>query len=150
MLQTNYLFTGKRKFSLLLQEHVSSFQRVFWKYSCFSSTVFLSHINNVEGGYRKSQRPSICPSVSHSVPPSIRKESPLTATIFHRSLPNFYTMFISLKTFTICSFIKKFQKLFPWQPFFFTFQAYLPMFVPYIKAWGFLLKLLQYLHKGPT
>ena len=96
-------------------------------YQIFSLASLLSPVNNVEGGYRNSQRPSVCPSV--------RKESPLTATIFHRSLPNFYTMFIPLKTFIICSFIKKCQKLLPWQPFFFfTFQAYLPMFVPYLKA----------------
>ena len=54
-----------------------------------------------------------------SVHPSVRKESPLTATIFHRSLPNFYSIFISLKNFIICSFIKKWQKLLPWQQFFF-------------------------------
>ena len=54
-------------------------------------------------------------------------------------------MFISLTDFIICSFRKKCQKLLPWQPFFFfTFQAYLPLFLPYMKAWRFLLlKLLQ-------
>ena len=66
--------------------------------------------------------------------PSVRKESPLTATTFHRSLPNFYSIFISLKNFIICSFIKKWQKLLPWQPFFLSFNAYLPMSVPYMKA----------------
>ena len=41
----------------------------------------------------------------------------------------------SLKNFIICSFIKMWQKLFPWQPFsFLSFNAYLPMFVPYMKA----------------
>ena len=75
---------------------------------------FLSPVNNVEGGYRNSQRLSVRPSFS----PSVQKESPLTATIFHWSLPNFYTMFISMKKFIICSFIKKCQKLLPWQPFF--------------------------------
>ena len=44
-----------------------------------------------------------------SVRPSIRKASPTTATIFHRSLPNLYSMLISLKKFIRCRFIKKFQ-----------------------------------------
>ena len=35
-------------------------------------TLFLSPVNDVEGGYRNSQRPSVRP-----------KKSPLTATIFH-------------------------------------------------------------------
>ena len=82
-----------------------------------------------------SVRLFVHPSVIPSVRPSNRKERPLTATIFHRSLPNFYTMFILLKKFIICSFIKNCLKLLPWQPFFFfTFQAYLPMFLPYMKA----------------
>ena len=72
----------------------------------------------------KSQRPSVFPFVC----PSIRKESPLTATIFHLSLPNLYSIFISLKNFEICSFIKKWEKLLLCQPFFFlSFNAYLPM-----------------------
>ena len=41
----------------------------------------LSPVNNVEGGYRNSVR--------LSVRLSVRKISPLTATIFHRALPNF-------------------------------------------------------------
>ena len=60
--------------------------------------LFLSPINNVEGGYRNSLRPSIRPSV--------RNESPLTGTIFHRSLPNLYSMFIPMQNFIMCSFIK--------------------------------------------
>ena len=60
---------------------------------------------------------------------SVRKANPLTAAIFHRSLPNLYSMCISLKNFIICSFIKKWQKLLPWQPLFFlTFNAYLLYF----------------------
>ena len=89
-----------------------------------------SLLHVVDGGYKNSQHLSVRPSVR----PSVRKESPLTATIFHRSLPNLYTMFISL-TFYNMQFHKKCQKLLPWQPFFFfTFQAYLSMFVPYMKA----------------
>ena len=49
----------------------------------------LSPVNNVEGGYRKSQHLSVRPS----------KKKVLTATIFHRCLPNFYSMFIPLKNF---------------------------------------------------
>ena len=86
---------------------------------------------NIEWGHRNSQYSSVLPSVC----PSVQNKSPFIPTIFHRSLPNFYSMFISLKNFIICSFIKKCQKLLPWQPFFFfTFQAYLLMFVPYMKA----------------
>ena len=44
-----------------------------------------------------------------SVRPSIRIDSPLTATIFYQSLPHLYSMSISLKHFKICSFIKKWQ-----------------------------------------
>ena len=38
-------------------------------------------VNNIEGGCRNSQRQSICPLV--------RNKSPFTATIFHRTFPNF-------------------------------------------------------------
>ena len=64
----------------------------------------LSPVNNVEGGYRNSQRPSIHPKrkSSHS-----HNYSPILTN--------------------------------------------LPMFVPYMKAWTYLLvKLLQYLHKCPA
>ena len=57
---------------------------------------FLFPVNNVERGYRNSQ----CP---------VRKGSPLIATIFHQSLPNFYSIFIPLKNFIMCSFIKIWQ-----------------------------------------
>ena len=40
---------------------------------------------------------------------SVGNESPLTATIFHRSLPNLYNMFIPMKNFMICSFMKNGQ-----------------------------------------
>ena len=105
----------------------------------FCGSDFLSPVNVVDGGYRNSQRPSVRHSVRHSVRPSVRpsvtNESPVTATIFHRSLPNLYSMFIPMKNFIICSFIKKWQKLWPWQPFFFlSFNAYLPMSLPYMKA----------------
>ena len=56
---------------------------------------------------------------------SVWNESPLTATSFHRSLPNLYSMFIPMKYF-ICSFMKKWPKLLSWQPFLFlSFNAYL-------------------------
>ena len=45
---------------------------------------------------------SVCPTVYLSV----RNESPLTTTIFYQSLSNVYSMFIPMKKFTICSFIK--------------------------------------------
>ena len=85
-----------------------------------------------------------------SVRLSVRKGSPLAATIFYRSLPNFYSMFIPLKNFTICSFIKMWQKLLPRQPFFFsTYSTYLLMSVPYMKAWMQVDAILSlYLHKG--
>ena len=71
-------------------------------------------------------------------------------TIFPWSLPNFYSMFIPLKNFTICSFIKMWQKLLPRQPFFFsTYSTYLLMSVPYMKAWMQVDAILSlYLHKG--
>ena len=59
---------------------------------------------NIEGGYRNSQHPSVLPSFC----PSVQKESPLIPTIFHRSLPNFYSMFISLKNM---QFHKKLPKI---------------------------------------
>ena len=40
-----------------------------------------------------------------SARPSARNESPVTATIFHQSLPNLYSMYTSLKNFIILSFI---------------------------------------------
>ena len=97
---------------------------------------------------RPSFRPSVCPSV--------RNESPLTATISHRSLPNLYSMFISLKYFIIsglgrilykvfdiiiiCSFMKQWQKLLLWQPFYFlSFNAYLSMFLTWQHEGNFLL-----------
>ena len=92
--------------------------------------VFLSPSTTSKGDIETvSVHPSVIPSICST------KESHLTATIFHQSLPNFYSMFISMNNFIICSFIKKWQKVLSWQPFFFlSFNAYLPMFVPYIKA----------------
>ena len=120
---------NKYCFPRMTQKYLNFCVKIWCNLSLNNSLII--PVNNVEGGYRNSQRPS----VRHSVRLSVRKESPLTATIFHRSLPNFYTMFISLKHFIICSFIKKCQKLLPWQPFFFfTFQAYLPLFLTYMKA----------------
>ena len=46
-----------------------------------------------------------------SVRPSVWKDSPLTVTLFHWSLPNLYSMFIWLKNFIICSLIKKVAKI---------------------------------------
>ena len=107
-----------------------------WKFqgkfsiSVLSFSFFIPHQQGWRGDIETvSVRPSIHPSIRP-------KKSHLTATIFHRSLPNLYSMFISLKNFIICSFIKKWQKLLPWQPFFFlSFNAYLFMFIPYMKAW---------------
>ena len=77
-------------------------------------------------------RPSVCWSVRPSLRPPVRSSH---SHNFLPSLHNFYSMFISLKHFIICSFIKKFQKLLPWQPFFFlNFNAYLAMFLPNMKA----------------
>ena len=62
-------------------------------YFFISHHIFLSPINNIEGGYRNSQHSSIHLPVC----PSLWKKSPLTATIFHWSLPNIYSMLIPLK-----------------------------------------------------
>ena len=98
----------------------------FWKIK----TLFIPRQQRWRG-YRNSQRLSIFPSV--------RNENPLTATIFHRSLPNLYSMFIPMTNVRICSFIKKWQKLLPWRPFFFLiFNAYLPMFLTWKHEGNFL------------
>ena len=67
----------------------------------------LSPINNGEGGYRNSLRPSVSPSFHQS----IWKESPLTFTIFHRSLPNFYSIFIPLYKLYFLKFHKNVAKI---------------------------------------
>ena len=64
----------------------------------------------VTNKYMYIETVSFCSFVCVSICLS-RKESPLTATIFHPCLPNFYSMFISLKHFVICSFIKKMAKI---------------------------------------
>ena len=54
--------------SFISARHIQWAQWFTYKFSTFDIII---PVNNVEGGYRNSQRPSV------------RKESPLTSTIFH-------------------------------------------------------------------
>ena len=89
---------------------------------------FLSLVNNVEGGYRNSQRPPVRLFYRKVLlQPQFFTDSYLifTACLYHWKLKNFI----------ICSVMKIWHKLLPWQPFFFlSFNTYLLMSVLNIKA----------------
>ena len=93
--------------------------------------------HSFEGGYKNSPRPSVIPSVHLSVQSSHSRNFLPIITKFLQHV------YITEKLYKM-QFHKKVAK-------FFNFNAYLPMFLPHMKAWRYLLiKLLQYLYKGPT
>ena len=82
--------------------YIAGFRKIgIFNYFLFPSTILKRDVETVS--FRSSVRPSVCPS--------IQRESPLTATIFHQSLPNCYSLFIPMKSFIIFSFIKMWQKI---------------------------------------
>ena len=95
---------------------------IAWRLFYWSPMIYiLSPIINIEQGYRNSQRPSLCLSVH-----------PLTAKIFHKSSPNFHSMFILMKKLFICRLFKSGEKLLLWQLIFFFFSF---TWKAYMKAW---------------
>ena len=140
---TTMLYTDKIAINAMHPLYLAGFRKIgIFSYFLSPSTILKRDVETV----------SVCSSVRPSVCPSIQRESPLTATIFHQSLPNCYSLFIPMKSFIIFSFIKMWQKLLPWQTFFFSsFNTYLLMSVPYMKSWGQVDAIFSYyLHKGAT
>ena len=94
--------------------------------------------NNVDGGYRNSQRLTGCPAG--------QKESYLKAIIFHRSISNFYSMFIPLTKFIIYSFINMWQKSCCHSNHFFSFHASIHICLCQFLTWKHEGKWMSYFH----